>query len=350
MIMLAKKYKIIFFFKSYKRLHLNFWKALPKNLIIKFDLLKNLNQQKVFKINKNYDYCFFREDDFNNKYFNFLEKINIKKFIVLERPFTTNASLKNFKFMYSNFTDPPTYFCDKMFISDNNGAKKTIATHPVIFFKPLEINIKKKDIDILYIFTNRKKQRYINNILINFYAKKNINNFGNLFEGYKKNFILSRNKIDNYSNYYLKIKYLRQNYIIQKLNLLSNNLRIAFVTHEKLPDLSKNIKFFKTNYGEKLLQLVKRSKINICTNPMALSCLNERLVFSLKYGSIPLVEPYKQFYFFNNDLKFRYNDTSFENKIYKILKNYKYYTLENKKIVSKLQIRNSLKKFINSLK
>ena len=123
---------------------MNFWKDLPKNLFMKFDLLRNLNQQKSFKINKNYDYCFFRADDFNNKYFNFVEKINIKKFILLERPFSTKKSLENFEFMYKNFTDPPAYFCDKMFASERNDAKKIISTNPVVFFKPSEINLKKK--------------------------------------------------------------------------------------------------------------------------------------------------------------------------------------------------------------
>ena len=149
---------------------MNFWKDLPKNLFMKFDLLRNLNQQKVFKINKNYDYCFFRADDFNNKYFNFVEKINIKKFILLERPFSTKKVWKTLNLCIKISLTHLHIFAIKC-LHQKEMMQKNNFYKSCSFFKPSEI-ILKKNIDILYIFTNRQNENYKKNILINFYAKK----------------------------------------------------------------------------------------------------------------------------------------------------------------------------------
>ena len=68
-----------------------------------------------------------------------------------------------------------------------------------------------------------------------------------------------------------------------------------------------------------------RAKIIICTTPNHLSMLNERFVAAVRYGAIPLIEPYPQYMVrsgAHKDFQYNYVKDNLYHKCLGILKNY----------------------------
>jgi len=221
-----------------------------------------------------------------------LSKIRVPVFIQHEMPY-----------MYiDQFKEDVTYLTDKSYL----------ALFPEAKVMPQYLDtaetISDKEFDLVFIGTNKRIFDYTW-IFRFFIARWGRNFFGTLdevvsgtrFSWFTKCFRFFASRKSFYKFLWLlnwEIRAERRKEIIRQLkNLSSKGVKIAVVSDNVIKQEleSEEIALFDRMSWAEVEDLIKRTKITICTTPLHRSILNERFISAIKFDSIPLFEPYPQY-------------------------------------------------------